>query len=85
MLILKNKYKRFLFVLFPNLGRVKVAAEATKKAYGFIKDVKKIGNMRFPVKLAVGSGCAFVFIVLMGFVIFPKVIKGQIKAVSTNF
>ncbi|XP_050300460.1 sensory neuron membrane protein 1-like isoform X2 [Anthonomus grandis grandis] len=35
--------------------------------------------MKFPVKLALGSLCALLFIVLVGFVMFPKIIKGKIK------
>lgn len=38
--------------------------------------------MKFPVKLAIGSGGTLVFIVLIGFVIFPKMITSKIKSVS---
>ncbi|KAF7268328.1 hypothetical protein GWI33_018522 [Rhynchophorus ferrugineus] len=35
--------------------------------------------MRFPIKLAIASGCAFFFIITVGFIMFPKMIKGKIK------
>ncbi|CAG9861579.1 unnamed protein product [Phyllotreta striolata] len=36
-------------------------------------------KMRFPVKLAIGSFCAFLFIVIVGFVMFPRMITSKVK------
>nr|ALR72542.1 sensory neuron membrane protein SNMP1a [Colaphellus bowringi] len=35
--------------------------------------------MRFPVKLAIGSISAFIFIILVGFVLFPRMITSKVK------
>uniref|UniRef100_A0AAR5PYB4 Sensory neuron membrane protein 1 n=1 Tax=Dendroctonus ponderosae TaxID=77166 RepID=A0AAR5PYB4_DENPD len=35
--------------------------------------------MNFPMRLAIGSACSLLFIILVGFVGFPKMIKGKVK------
>nr|WJJ63366.1 sensory neuron membrane protein 1a [Pachyrhinus yasumatsui] len=76
----KKIFTEILFVIFPSLRATEFAAASTKRVHCFLKKGKEFKTkMRFPVKLAIGSLCAFFIIILVGFIMFPKMIKGKIK------
>jgi len=72
-------WKKVLFALFP---RLKLVHRVVKVSNILVKNRKNHTKMRFPAKLVIVSACAFLFIILVGFIMFPKMIKGKIKGVS---
>ncbi|KAL1489742.1 hypothetical protein ABEB36_013677 [Hypothenemus hampei] len=78
MKIAQKTFKKFLFYIFPQL---KLVHNFSKKVTG-LKNTKKkyrIIKMRLSLKIIVGSACSFLFIILIGFILFPHVIKSQVK------
>lgn len=75
------------FLLFPKLRLVQTSFNTVQGINELRKKVKQTRSlkMRFSVKLAIGCGIAFVFIVAVGFIAFPKMIKGKVKGVSGSF
>lgn len=79
----KSWIKKLLFVLFPRLRLLENSIDIVKDLNKYRKRNKnKSSKMRFPVKLAIGCGLAFAFIVIVGFIAFPKMIKSKVKGVS---
>lgn len=79
--------KKFLFFVVPQLRW----AQRTYQGFQFVNDAKKRlknfqkfnnSKMRLPIKVLIGSGTAFVFILTLGFIMFPHVIKNKVKEVS---
>lgn len=80
----QSRVKSLLFFLFPQLRYLKTAVQVAgaAKTLNKIRKERLKGKMRFPIKLAIGSAVAFIFIVLVGFVLFPKMITSKVKKVS---
>nr|QKV34981.1 Sensory neuron membrane protein 1a [Dendroctonus adjunctus] len=68
--------KSLSFVFFPKLRFLVLFAQFV---YSCGKKQPEEKTMNFPMRLAIGSACTLVFIILVGFVGFPKMIKSKVK------
>lgn len=66
-----------LFFVSPKLKLIKILLDAFKSLYRNRKKRK----MQLPVKLAIGSISAFFFIIIVGFVFFPRMLHSKVRGV----
>nr|AUF73093.1 sensory neuron membrane protein [Anoplophora chinensis] len=74
------KRSSILSFIFPKAYLVRYVVDTIRRFYNLmVQSATKI-KMKLPVKLGIGSSVLFVFIVLVGFVVFPKMITSKIKS-----
>ncbi|XP_017775707.1 PREDICTED: sensory neuron membrane protein 1-like [Nicrophorus vespilloides] len=77
--------KRFLKLIFPQLGTAEKGVKLIKLSVRTYKTTKRIreARMKLAYKVGIGSVGMFVFIILFGWIAFPKILSNKIKSMCT--